>query len=620
MKKRSVLRPISGLLFGCCFLTATNTLSHNTVSALMGFNNLEPGYIAIVMSCYSVGIVFGSLYGHVFIQRVGHIRAFAGICALIGILQIIYGVQYSPIAWLLLRALHGYASAAAYMALESWLHAYATQENRGRIWGVYQTLVFVGAGSVPLLFGLMEDINAALPIAALLIMLALIPMTLSRKRSPELEPFERMPLKKLFAISQTGAVGTFVGGALMNGIMFLLPAYAVGMGLNNQYLAYFLSAATIGGFLLQYPIGRLADNYDKRKIMLYVLGGLVFFCALFLALRYFELSFWYLLPTVVFVGGLASCVYPLSVAESFNYLGPKDSVPAMGTLLLCYSFGSISGPILVGLGQSYLGPEVLFIATIATAVLLAGFLVRRILARTAVTGEDQSQMAYSYQTAIATQAQLHPGTEHVESSEKWLSTEARIAGELAQNSVENAAEIARTVIDSVLHNSKLSTEVDRDIVAQVASEVARNAPEQAAEIVNMLADATEQHNLDSGQELVQQVAAHVAGSVKEGAFEVIEEISKLELVDSMALLHNLAQNKPRLAIRLALEQAKAHPQTASQLVDEVYPHLPEDDPKLRQFFIRAMLARSKDKHNMSAIANRVVRKPEANSSSSDDKV
>ena len=603
---KSTLRPISGLLFGCCFLTAANTLTNGALSALMGFEGLDPVYIAIVMSCYSVGVLLGSLYGQVFIQRVGHIRAFAGFCALIGIVQIIHGSFYSPFSWVILRVLHGLAGSSAYIALESWLHAYANQQNRGRIWGIYQTLVFIGAGSVPLLFIVLEDISAALPLAAAMVMLALIPMTMSRKRSPDLPEFKRLGLKKIFAASQSGAVGTFVGGALLNSIFFLAPAYAAGLGLNNLYLALFLSATTMGGFFFQYPFGRLADRMDKRKVLLIVLSALTLGCALFISLQYLGLAFWLLLVAMLLVGGLASCIYPLSVAEAFNYLSAEEAVPAMGTLLLCYSFGSIAGPLLIGAMQSLFGNEALFFMIALLSALFFLFVLQRISARTAVGGAEQSSVSYAAaQNPLPTQMQLDPLIEHREPRRNWLSIEARLAGELAQNNVAGAADIARSVIDSVL-NSKLKSEYDRDIVTQIAAEVARNAPEQAPEIVNLLAETIEQYNIDSGQELIQQVAATVADGVKEGAFEIMEEISQLSLVNSLELLRKLASSKPKLAIRLAIEYAKNKPESIAQLVDEIYPLLPAEDQQLRRAFIKAMLARSKDKNLMSAIAKKAL--------------
>ena len=605
MSSKSTLRPISGLLFGCCFLTAANTLTHGALSAVMGLRQLDPVYIAAVMSSYSIGVLIGSLYGHNFIQRVGHIRAFAGLCALIGIVQVVQGSFYSPVTWMALRVLHGIAGVSAYMALESWLHAYATNDNRGRIWGIYQTLVFVGAGSVPMLFAVLEDVNAALPLAAGMVMLALIPMTMSRKRSPDLPEFERLGMGKIFALSQTGAVGALIGGGLLNSILFLLPAYATGMQLSNLYLALFLSATTIGGFFFQYPFGRLADRMDKRKVLLIVLALLAIACVAFILAQYLELSFWVLVCVVLLMGGLASCIYPLSVAETFNYLDAKDAVPAMGTMLLFYSVGSICGPLLIGAAQSLLGAEALFFVTTICAVLFFAFIVQRIFTRTAVAGDEQSSVAYVSQNPVPTQAQLDPRVDYQEVGDKWLSVEARLAGELAQVNVDNAADIARTVIDSVL-NSKLNNESDRDVVAQIAAEVARNAPEQASEVVNLLAETIEQYNIDSGQELVQEVATRVADGIPDGAFEVIEEISKLSLVNSLELLRNLAQSKPKLAIRLALEQARTKPEAVVQLVDEIYPYLPEDDPELRRSFIKAMLARSKDKQTMSAIANRAL--------------
>jgi MFS family permease len=121
--------------------------------------------IGFSASSYFLGFVAGCLLSPHLVARVGHIRAFAVLTALMisAILCLDLFGHWS--AWLLLRFLTGVAMCGLYTVIESWLNSQVGPGFRGRLLALYtvitltamtggQFLINVGpvSGSVPLLW------------------------------------------------------------------------------------------------------------------------------------------------------------------------------------------------------------------------------------------------------------------------------------------------------------------------------------------------------------------------------------------------------------------------------------------------------------------------------------
>ena len=46
--------------------------------------------------------------------------------------------------------------------------------------------------------------------------------------------------------------------------------YGQSIGLSNSQVGTFMASITLGTLLLQYPVGRLSDRFDRRKVIFVV--------------------------------------------------------------------------------------------------------------------------------------------------------------------------------------------------------------------------------------------------------------------------------------------------------------------------------------------------------------
>src|SRR5690625_6859251 len=101
---------------------------------------------------------------------------------------------------------------------------------------MYQVVFFHTTEGVQVLIRLGDPTGfAPFSIAAILVTLALVPLSMSRRESPPIEPSERMPLRQLYTVSPVGVVGALVGGILITSFYSLGPVFANEVGRSEAH-------------------------------------------------------------------------------------------------------------------------------------------------------------------------------------------------------------------------------------------------------------------------------------------------------------------------------------------------------------------------------------------------
>jgi MFS family permease len=169
-----------------------------------------------------------------------------------------------------------------------------------------------------------------------------------------------------------------------------------------------MSATILGGAALQWPIGHLSDQRDRRAVLFWVCAT----AALIAAGGYFA-SHWShaaLVALGFLYGGFAFTLYGLSVAHVNDLTDSSRLLEVTGGLLLLYGIGAAVGPAAAGVLMDALGPGSLmtyFAGLLCTTAIFAAHRMR-VLPRAAV--EEKSAyvgMAGSSQAVL----QLDPRTE-----------------------------------------------------------------------------------------------------------------------------------------------------------------------------------------------------------------
>jgi MFS family permease len=338
---------IWALLFGVAAMLAGNGLQ----SSLLGLRADVEGFggtvTGLMMSGFFVGFFAGSILTPVLIRRVGHVRCFAALASLASIAILVHSVLILPSVWTAMRLLTGFSFAGLYVVAESWLNHSASNALRGSLLAVYMIVSYLGlaAGQVMLNVAAPEGYGLFI-LCSIVISFALIPILLTVAPQPDASAPSPLSVRQLIRISPLGTIGCFATG-IANGVILAMAAvYARRVGLDVGAVSAFMVAIVLGGAVLQWPIGKLSDVIDRRKVILLtaVLGALVPIIMQMAA----HGSLAGFLVAGAAMGGLALSLYPLFLAYTNDWLEPRQMIAASSTLVLAYGAGAIFGPSVAG--------------------------------------------------------------------------------------------------------------------------------------------------------------------------------------------------------------------------------------------------------------------------------
>lgn len=405
------LRSVASLLVGAGFLILGNALIGIVVPIRLNLEGVATEVSALVMSSYYAGFVAGSFWGKRIIARVGHIRAFAAFAGSLAAATLIFPLWFAPAPWAVLRAIDGFCMVGLFATIESWLNLRASNAARGQILSLYMVTAYFGSGSGQLLVNAWGVRGLELfCLAALLVSVSLVPVTLTRVSGPDIGSVRPLGLRRLSRASPLGVAGCF-GAGMTSGAFYGLGAiFGQDAGLSVLQVSFFMGAMVLGGLVLQWPIGRLSDRFDRRTVLLLMLLASAAVCLAQYGWVSWRGGFAPMLLLVALFGGAASTVYPIAVAHTFDYVERDQMVAASSGLLLAWAVGATLGPLTASAVMRGLGDDGLFLFLAVVALAMAAFTRYRMSRRSALPAAEQAPFVPAPATAGVT-GKLDPRAE-----------------------------------------------------------------------------------------------------------------------------------------------------------------------------------------------------------------
>lgn len=416
MRISAMIRQFAALLLGTAILVAGSGLLNIFLpvrAEIEGFSTFEIGALGAV---YFAGFILGCLSGPHLIRRVGHIRTFAVLSGTgaATVLALVFVID--PIAWAVLRLVIGFVISGLYTVIESWLNDRVRSAHRGTVMSIY-TVIGLGMLMVgQFLLTLQEPSGFEhFVFVAMLFALALVPVSLTTARNPRRPATVGLDIPGLWRLSPVGFVGCLSVGLVNGSFWSLGPVFAQRSGLDVDNVVYFIAGATLAGALAQWPLGRLSDRLDRRRV---IVGVAV--CA---AASGALLGFWRDDSTVALIalsfvfGGSAMPLYGLSIAHANDFADRTRFVATAGGLLLLYGIGASLGPVIASGLMAYLGSGGLFLFTTCIHAGLAVFAILRTTVRPRPLAEDRTDFVAVPRTS-PTLYELDPRSESTADEER----------------------------------------------------------------------------------------------------------------------------------------------------------------------------------------------------------
>ncbi|MEZ5651470.1 MAG: MFS transporter [Burkholderiaceae bacterium] len=252
--------------------------------------------------------------------------------------------------WTPLNLIAGMATSMRWVVAEATIAELAPAHRRGRIVGLYQTLLGASLVLAPVLLAWLGPTQASTPWIGIAFVLTGLLITLGTPRLSRAGGHgERAGYRGLFEAARTmplAAVAGFTGGFFELGIAALLPVYGLAIGLGTAGAALLLSASGLGSMLAMLPLGEAADRFTASRVMrACALANLI--AALLLPLvAVSNVIAW---PLAFVWGAAGGALYTLAMIEIGHRYAGSRLLMSTSLLVVGYTLGSLVGPIVSGL-------------------------------------------------------------------------------------------------------------------------------------------------------------------------------------------------------------------------------------------------------------------------------
>ena len=261
-----------------------------------------------------------------------------------------------------------------WIGLEPWLYRIAPDDARGRRVGFHETLIALAPIIAPVVAAFVGlDGHTVFWVAAAFTLSAMLPLAMARPPAPAnvldvsapgiLRDFRGARIERVF---QQGMVIALLGGMLEAAVSGLFALFAQGRGITIGQTADLLAVFGLGGLLLQYGIGWLADHRGVGFAALWCAGATALVAsALLLPLNYAQ--------TVVAVFLLGGCITAfLTLALIASTLTKSGSMASNVSLVsMFYTASAFIGPLLAGATMQTAKSDGLMGFTAVIAVIMA---------------------------------------------------------------------------------------------------------------------------------------------------------------------------------------------------------------------------------------------------------
>lgn len=359
--------------------------------------NFTKEQIGLLGSAHFIGFFVGCWWAPRLMGNIGHSRAFA-VCTSLGAMGLIgHTLTENPYIWACLRIASGTCIAGCYTVIEAWLNAKVTNANRGRATGTYRIVDMSASLGAQLIIAVLPPASyVSYNLLAILCCAALVPLTLTKASQPETPSAPRLRPKLAWRCSPLAVAGVIVAALSSASFRMVGPVYGQEVGLGIDQIAFFLAAFVLGGALAQYPMGWLADKYDRRWVLIWLSAIAIVSCGITMAAS--DTGTLGVMLAAAFFGFTTFPVFSVSAAHANDFATSDQRVELSAALMFWYALGAIASPYVSSTLIDSYGPGALF-AFVATGHLaLIVFGLTRMRSRP--SPEDRTNYVYAPRTSF----------------------------------------------------------------------------------------------------------------------------------------------------------------------------------------------------------------------------
>ena len=283
------------------------------------------------------------------------------------------GLSFAHSAWMwsVATLLIGLGAGLTWPVTDSLVASFAPEDKKGAWMGLFQTGMgaafalgpFVGAGVNP------KAMFITAAVTGVVTSLPLIGRQAEIKRDAS---GGNEGLWEVLRMAPDLPVLAFIGGFFENGTHTAITLSALALDWKEAGAIALAGVIGAGAFVVQYPIGKLADVRGSHRIIVITLLIMIASCLPLPVSRSVPALLW----IIAFIWGAAGgCLYTLAMTGMAQRFSGSKVLTATTLMVMSYTVGGISGPAVAGYAVEWsplIGPMVLFIVASLLGLLRRG--------------------------------------------------------------------------------------------------------------------------------------------------------------------------------------------------------------------------------------------------------
>lgn len=337
---------LAGVIATVTVFAVAQGLTYPLLSFILQRQGVPPATIGFSAAMTPLGFIVSAPIIPWLSRRFGTGPLTIGCAATAALLLVSIGWTQDVWAWFPLRFLLGFFANPLYVVSETWLIAITPPAKRGRIMGVYTSIVSAGFAIGPLTLSIVGtegwapfSVGISAFVLCGLILLAVLPRMPAmdnERHHTSVAGFLRVAPLLVFAV--------FTAAAFEQTLLALFAIYGTGYGSSEQRIASLLTAFILGNVALQVPFGAMAERIGARRMMA-LCGVAAVSGSMLLPLLF---ATWIIWPVIFVWGAVSFGIYTMALIE----LGEKFSGAMLMTgnaaFALVWGIGGIAGPPVTG--------------------------------------------------------------------------------------------------------------------------------------------------------------------------------------------------------------------------------------------------------------------------------
>lgn len=351
---RSRFLAVSGIILSTSVMALASGLLFSYIPLKLLSLGFEPWVPASMMPALAFGGLLGCLATGPLLRLSGHARVFMLLYALVIVSIVLIALTENAYAWLVARAIYGFAVNGVFIVAQSWLHHAAIDEIRGKIITTFYVGYVLSLGIGSYMIGFMDIGGNDVPVfATMFVAMAILPVALTKLKQPDAPSAISIDIKKVWKISPVGLAGMLTVGGLTMTLQTFAPIYTNELGYSQSDVGLMLALMQIGLLIVQVPMGALSDRIDRRMVLLMVsVGAAIMVTIAFNASAAGSL----ILLIIVFAlwNGFNETIYSVSSALANDRADPEHFVMLSSTQMVSWSLAAFIIPLFSTIAATFL--------------------------------------------------------------------------------------------------------------------------------------------------------------------------------------------------------------------------------------------------------------------------